>query len=479
MITGQKRSKFAARLLALAMTMTLLFSAGISAQAATYYSGTATTTVNLREAPSTKAGKVGTLQKGDEVVLVASVKEGNVVNGYTADVAFYKLSTGEYVAAKYITPGDAVESDEADSAGGEDDEVDMGGDDDVSMDADADGETLSEIDLETGEVSEVDGVDLGADDDDLESGDDLEDASDESLEDDSALADDSDDEVETQDSGSNAVSGTVTADALKVRVSPSMSATVIKKLDKGASITLTQSIADGSTHNGSKVSGNWYKLDSGGFVAAAFVKVSGTVSSASSSASTTTTTSYRVGTATANTTMYSKPMELAEEKGTMKKGESMRVSSSHGDGSTVSGMKVTGNWYKLSNGYYVKADTISLSTKTETSGSSLATGTTLAAGDTAKATTKLNVRSGPGTSYKKQSSLSKGAEVTIEEIVESGASYDDKTVKGSWAKLSDGGFVSVGYLEKTGSTASVEDGADSGEAALTQEELDAALPEEE
>lgn len=466
------KGKAVARIMAVAVSVAMVMGTAMTAQAATYYKGVAKSKVNLREAPSSKATKTGALEKGAEVILVANVKKGNVVNGYTADMSFFKLSTGEYVASQYITAGEAIDSDSVDG-GGDSSVPDESGEteeDLVADSGDSDG-AVAEIDLDTGEISDVEGA----------SGEDLEalDASDDSGDDDDITDDaaaEEESEPEASDSGSSTATGTVTADALKVRVSPSMSGTVIKKLSKGEKVSISQSIGDGSSYSGSKVSGNWYKLNTGGFVAAAFVKVEGTVSAAGNISSST--TSYKVATAKADTTMYSKPLELSTEAGTLKKGESSRVKSSHGDGSTVSGMKVSGNWYRLDNGNYVKASDVTLSTKTENA-SSLANDTELKAGDTAKTTTKLNMRKGPGTSYGKQSSLSKGASVTIDEIVASGSKHDGKTVSGTWAKLSTGGYVSVGYLEfvSSGSAASDSDGATGG-GAETQEELDDALPEE-
>lgn len=467
------KGKVAARIMAIAMSVAMIMGTAMTAQAATYYKGVAKSKVNLREAPSSKATKAGTLEKGAEVVLVANVKKGNVVNGYTADMSFFKLSTGEYVASQYITAGEAIDSGSVDG-GGDSDVPDESGEteeDLVADSGDSDDTAVAEIDLDTGEVSDVEGV-SGEDLEPLDASDDSGD--DEDITDDAAAEEES--EPEATDSGSSTATGTVTADALKVRVSPSMSGTVIKKLSKGEKVSISQSIGDGSSYSGSKVSGNWYKLNTGGFVAAAFVKVEGSVSAAGSSSSGT--TSYKVATAKADTTMYSKPLELSTEAGTLKKGDSLRVKSSHGDGSTVSGMKVSGNWYRLDNGNYVKASDVTLSTKTENA-ASLASDTELKAGDKAKTTTKLNMRKGPGTSYGKQSSLSKGASVTIDEIVASGSKHDGKTVSGTWAKLSTGGYVSVGYLEfvSSGSAASDPDEA-TGSEAETQEELDDALPEE-
>lgn len=465
------KGKSIAGVMALAMAISLMLGTALSAQAATYYKGTAKTKVNLREAPSSKAAKAGALEKGDEVVLVANVKKGNVVGGYTADMAFFKLSTGEYVASQYITAGEAIESDGVDGTSDDSNVPDESGEEEetlVASDGDDDG-AVSEIDLDTGDISQVDG------------GDDLEamDADDASGEDEDVSLDtpaEEDDTAEPEESAASTATGTVTADALKVRVSPSANSTVIKKLSKGEKVTITQSVPDGSSYSGSKVSGNWYKLNTGGFVAAAFVKVSGSVSTAESGSSST--TSYKVATAKADATLYSKPLELSTEAGTLKKGESLRVQSSHGDGTTVSGMKVSGNWYRLSNGNYVKAEDVTLSTKTE-AGSSLASNTDLKSGDVAKTTSKLNMRKGPGTSYSKQGSLSKGASVTISEIIAGGSKHDGKTVSGTWAKLSNGGYVSVGYLQfVSGGSASAAEDPDTTDAEATQEDLDAALPEE-
>ena len=153
------KGRFIARMMATAMSIAMLMGTALSVQAATYYKGTAKTKVNLREAPSSKAAKAGALEKGDEVVLVANVKTGNVVNGYTADMAFFKLSTGEYVASQYITAGEAIDSDAVDSGGNDDSDVpDESGETEEDLVADdAGGDELEEIDLDTGDITKVDG----------------------------------------------------------------------------------------------------------------------------------------------------------------------------------------------------------------------------------------------------------------------------------------------------------------------------------
>lgn len=409
------------------------------ASAAKKYKGVAKSNVNIRTGPSSKAEKAGTLSKGEECVLVAIVRSGRTVGDYTADMDFYKLSTGNYVAAKYVdwtdeindgTDTDSTDTDSTDDTTDiDDDSSDDSSTDDTSTDDSSDGSD-SEDGLEV--VDEGDGS--------------SDDTSSDSL----------DAEVPTETTTTQ-ITGTVTADALNVRSKPASSGTVIKKLKKGEKVVVSSSIKDGESYSGSKVSGNWYKLNTGGFVAAGYLKVNESTVTTGGSSSGSTTTTVATGTATANTTMYASPSTSSEKKGTLSKGKSEVIKSSHAKGSKVGDTTLTANWYRLDNGYYVQANTIKV-TKS---------GATAKVGDTITAKSNVNVRKSASKSSSKVGLLSAGKSDVVTEV------------SNGWVKLEKaGGFVSADYVTVSSSASSSSSSSSSSDdtSSESQDELDEDIP---
>ncbi len=65
----------------------------------------------------------------------------------------------------------------------------------------------------------------------------------------------------------------VTTSKLNRRKSPSNTAAKNGTIAKGATVTIVDTISDGQTYNGKKVSGDWYKLSNGDFVSADYVEL--------------------------------------------------------------------------------------------------------------------------------------------------------------------------------------------------------------
>lgn len=398
---------------------------GFSGLAATkyVYTGVATTKVNLRSGPSTSAKKVGTLEKGKQVTLVQSIRKGTVIGSYTADMNYYKLSTGEYVAANYIKATKTaveVEDTETDDEATDETQYNEEGEEELSFTG------SEELSIEESEEINVSDDGSALDIEEIDNAEEI---------------------VPTEEDASTAnENGTkmiVTASTLKVREKPSTSATVISTLKRGTVVVVVETIKSGSSYNGTTVQGKWCKLSTGGFVSANYL---GDGSSTIVTTSSSSTKKVKVATAKSDITMYSKPMTLATKKGTMKKGSSYTVSATYSDGSTVSGMKVTGTWYKLSNGYYVQSSGVTISTKNESVNVSTTT-TTLQVGDKVKAKNNVNVRKEPNTSATILSLMTAGTSDIVVEVIQNGEKYNGKTVSGCWVKLQNkAGFVRADYL---------------------------------
>ena len=100
---------------------------------------------------------------------------------------------------------------------------------------------------------------------------------------------------------------------------------------------------------------------------------------------------YRTGPSTKN-----------KKVGTYKKGTTVYIKSFHGD------------WAKMTNGYYISRSHLKYNAKT---------------------TTSVNYRTGPGTKYKKKGTYKAGVAITIVKV------------KGGWAKMSNGKWLSVKYTK--------------------------------
>ena len=94
---------------------------------------------------------------------------------------------------------------------------------------------------------------------------------------------------------------------------------------------------------------------------------------------------------------------------------SKKVVGSYPKGTLVYFTSTTGNWAKLSNGYYMNRSNMKYTAKTKC---------------------KVNYRTGPGTKYKKKGTYKKGTYVTI------------VSVKNGWAKLDNGYYLAVHNTKK-------------------------------
>ena len=426
------------RVLAVLMTCGLALGVammGVPALAAKKYKAQATSNVNLRKGPSSRAEKGGMLNKGEECILVAVVKQGRTVGDYTADMDFYKLSTGDYVAAKYIKWTEEIDDDsDGASSDGEDSSDD---DDEDTTDIDDDDEDAGDDAADDGEDQE--GLETVSDDDEDSS---VDDAAEETEDD---IPTESESSEEEEEAAAATVTATITTSALNVRTKPTSSSTSTKKLKKGETVQVTQYIKSGSNHNGTTASGNWYKLATGGFISADYVKVSGSLSAGASTAGATTTATKTVarGTATVNTTMYEVPSIAGAKKGTFKKGQTMNIKSSHAKGKKVGNITPTDNWYRLENGYYVIAKDVKVVKSTGSAGAATASATGVAVGNTIKAISNVNIRKGAGTNYGKAGLFVANQTDTVTEV------------SGSWVKLKkSGGYVSQDYVTVVGASAS-------------------------
>jgi len=121
-------------------------------------------------------------------------------------------------------------------------------------------------------------------------------------------------------------------------------------------------------------------------------------------AKTTTAVNYRTG-----------PGTNYKKKGTYKKGKSLKV------------VGISGKWAKVSTGYYVYLKYLKKTTTTATSSKYPYS---------AKTTTSVNYRSGPGTNYKKKGTYKKGTKVKI------------KSEKNGWGLMSNGYYVYLKYVKK-------------------------------
>ena len=137
-------------------------------------------------------------------------------------------------------------------------------------------------------------------------------------------------------------------------------------------------------------------------------------SSSSSAASSKTTTSkfvsYKAKTTSA-VNYRTGPGTNYKKKGTYKKG------------TTITVVGLSGSWAKLSNGYYVYLKYLKKVTSS------------VKYPYTAKTTTTVNYRTGPGTNYKVKGQYKKGVKVTI------------KSAKNGWGRMSNGYYIKLKYVK--------------------------------
>lgn len=426
------------------LAMILSGSSVLSASAASRFEGVTTSQVNVRTKPSSKSTRIGKLEKGKKVIIVASVKKGRTKDGVKADTDFLKLETGGYVAAKYIRLTKELSSSSSSSSSSS---KDTSSSEATGSDASTDETENNEAPTDDEEVLVGDEDATAAEEDGVE------------ITDDGTGEDNSSESTETASNAtSTALPPNATAEKMQasgsvnVRAKPSTDGEVLKTLSAGEVVTTVGTYTDDDDFEGSTVKGTWYQLYAGGFVSGDFLGEAKGTTTTSKTVKDTKTVKTTVVTATSDTTMYASPNGLATKKGTLKKGKSMNVSSTLKSGSTYKAMTVSGTWYKLSNGAFVKSGTVKLDTKsetksvdkkvTETTGSAV----TLSVGDGVKARKSVNIRQGPSTSSKKQGLLSSGSTGIVSKVVKSGSTVDGKKVSGTWYELAEGGYVHGDYV---------------------------------
>lgn len=451
--------------LALSLVLGALFGATAIA-ATTRYTGTTTADVNIRSSPSSKATKIGTIKKGVKVTLIGSSRKGEKVNGYTVDMHFFKLSTGGYIAQAYVTN---VKAESAAASSGTTTTKSAA----TSGESTSNQEEVLDLDDDGNPIATDADPNVTPDDPDaipLEEPEVIDDTDDTGLtvvETTPAPPQTSSGSANTAGSSSIGVRMIVTTSNLNVRNAPSTTAPSVRKLADGAVIRATVQLKSGAIYNGKAVTGTWYMLTDGNFVSGDFLKRAGTSTVTSSTASQPSSKSVTTATAKSSATYYGSPSALAFERGTMRAGDTKDVSATYKDGSTLNGNRVSGNWYKLSNGYYVRSSDVSIgSRKVATTTTVKVTKTTLKTGDLVAAKTNVNVRSGPGTGFAKVASMTAGARDTVTSVAQNGSKYDGKTVVNGWVKLkSKGGFVQADYLVYAeGKLTVIESGASYGKA---------------
>ena len=244
--------------------------------------------------------------------------------------------------------------------------------------------------------------------------------------------------TKTTTSSSSAQIGTVTATVLNVRSGAGSSYPVISTVSKGATVTILGT------------SGSWYKIKTAngktGYASKDYISVSGSTTTTTTTPKPTTTTTKTTTTAAATTTGKVTATVLNVRSGA---GTSYSVVTKLSKGAVVTILGTSGTWYqiKTANGKtgYVSKEYISVitpaTTTTTTKTTTTTTKTTTTAAATKKGTvkaTKLNVRSGAGTSYSIVTTLPNGAVVTI--LGTSGTWYQIKTSDGKT------GYVSKEYI---------------------------------
>jgi len=202
--------------------------------------GVTTSAVNVRTGPSTSSTRIKKLEKGANVDVSQLLESGSTVTiagkSYTLTQDWYKLTGSGYVAASYVQTSGSVAAAASDSDSTTDNSIING----------------TEVVVEDGLMEIVGGT---VTNDDL------------------AVVDDDLAEV-----GGNIVSGSVTMTAtsnVNKCATPSTSGTKLSRVLTGEKVTVSAYIAEGDTYNGSKVKGNWYKIQSGGFVAAEYFSAEG------------------------------------------------------------------------------------------------------------------------------------------------------------------------------------------------------------
>lgn len=484
----------------MALTVVAMGLSVCPALAATQFTGVTTSALNVRTSPSSKSTRFKKLAKGEKIKIVAKVSKGNKVNGITADMNYYKLNTGGYVAAQYVKVTGTITTDETPTA-----------DTDQTASEEEETSDLSDLEADSEDDEESDDESEDSDsDDDSEDSEDSDDSNDIAL----VESDGSQIDPDTADTTNTDETDTTTVDADKlaankmraksgvnVRTAPSTSAAVMKKLNGGEVVTTIANYHDSDTYQDETVSGSWMQLNSGGFVAAEYLE---TAEMKSGSTSKTSTSSKKVtkttATAKSNVTMYSSPNKLATQKGTMKKGSSQQVTGTYSSGSTYKSWKVSGSWYKLSNGLFVQAGSMSVKSSSSTvnssntvkvSTTSIAAADYFKAGDGVRMRKNVNMRKGPGTSYSVIRLMQGGETVVIEKVIKSGSSVDGKKVSDTWIKIvGENGYIHADYIEfdaaKTVEYATENGGiggvisavATNTNTEKTQEELEAGLAEE-
>ena len=424
-----------------AIVVSLIFSLLLmcfSAFAASF-SATSTDVVKIRTKPSTKSAEMGRVQKGQKVTVTSTVKKGQKYSGVTADLDFYQLKSGGFVAAQYIKKADTTTANEPSSNDISEEDI---------QDEDIQDDDIVDIDSSSSEVEDVYVGEVGYDDDDDDlvgvnetDDDDSDDNTDENIEEDVS--------VETG-SGDVVFAKKVKAtSAVYIRQEPSKESESLDVVKKDSVITVVNEFAQGDSYNDIEVEDTWYQVNTGGYVMAQYfeeVKEKDATSTIKK-----VTTSTRMATAKSDIKMFSKPIELSTSKGTLKKGKSMEISSTIKSGTNVQGTKAVGTWYKLSNGAYVKSSDVNVSTKTSTKEQRVdakpASNLPIAVQDGVTAIENVRIRSTPSTAGSVLGLFTTEDYALVVEIVQSGSTYEGAKVSGKWYKLDKGGFVSADYVK--------------------------------
>ncbi|MCD7844875.1 MAG: SH3 domain-containing protein [Oscillospiraceae bacterium] len=235
--------------------------------------------------------------------------------------------------------------------------------------------------------------------------------------------------------------GTISGSGVRVRSGPSTADSILATLDSGETMSVTG------------VSGQWYQVSyngATGYVNSAYMTLSyGSNASPTSTSSTTTEeaplTVAATGTGTINANyvrMRSGPSTSYSILGTYSSGTAMTVTGTSGDWYEVSYNGTTGYVYSL----YLTLGSGSSDTSTSASATDSSSFTVTEMDDTAAAaTTAVNLRTGPSTSYASLQVLSAGTSITI-------TGYS-----GSWYRVSYNGttgYVYSSYVTTDTSSAS-------------------------
>ena len=377
---------------------------------ATLYEGTVSCDIlNVRASASTGAAVSGTLRKGDKLAIVEETTAGGLTWG--------RLSSGGWVATKYVTKSGSAETPTTPEAPGET----------VSYTATV---TASALNVRstpaTGSVVNVlrkgASVTITAEQDGwgkLEGGGWVSLTYISKSSDSGATGGDPGSSGGTGSTGSTqpaSISGTITASALNVRETPG-TGRVVSTLYRGSTVTVTETTTVGSTTWGKTASG-WISMDyvstasAGGSTGGSETGNPGTTAPAGSAAA---------GTVTASVLNVRATPGTGSVVGAVYRGDTVSVTETTTVGSTV--------WGRISAGW-ISMDYVSTGSGSSTGGSG-GTKTVTITGDV------VNVRSAAGTGNGVIGVVSRGTTCTIVATATAGGT--------TWGQLASGGWICMDY----------------------------------